>query len=66
MDFIKKTAIIGGAVVGGIVGGTISIIGHVTKIKVLDELGDSIIDSTILTGQIAGQAVSGATDMVPA
>jgi hypothetical protein len=64
MDIIKKTAIVGGAIVGGIVGGTISIIGHVTKIKILDELGDSIIDSTILTGQIAGQAVSGATDLV--
>lgn len=64
MNLIKKGAIIGGAAIGGIIGGTISIVGHVTKIKLLDELGDSIIDSTILTGQIAGRAVSGATDLV--
>lgn len=64
MDNIKKVSIIGGAVVGGVIGGTISIIGHVAHNKFLDELGNSIVDSTILTGQITGQAVSGATDMV--
>lgn len=64
MDLIKKAAIIGGAAVGTVIGGTLSIIGHVTKVKFLDELGESIVDSTILTGQIAGQAVSGAADLV--
>ncbi|NLP29639.1 MAG: hypothetical protein GX363_00760, partial [Clostridiales bacterium] len=43
---------------------SISIIGHITKNKFLDELGDSIVDSTILTGQIAGQVASGTTDIV--
>ena len=64
MDIIKKAGIIGGAAVGGLIGGTISIIGHVSKVRFLDELGGNIIDSTILTGQIAGQALSGAADLV--
>lgn len=64
MDFIKKAGIVGGAVVGGIIGGTLSIVGHVTKIKFVDELGESIVDSTILTGSIAGQLASGAADIV--
>ena len=64
MDVMKKAGIIGGAVVGGLIGGTVSIIGHVSKNKFLDELGGNIVDSTILTGQIAGQAASGAADVV--
>lgn len=64
MDLIKKAGIVGGAVVGGIIGGTISIVGHVTKIKFVDELGENIVDSTILTGSIAGQIASGAADVV--
>lgn len=64
MDKIKKAGIIGGAVVGGLIGGTISIIGHVAHNKFLDELGENIVDSTILTGQIAGQAASGASRVV--
>lgn len=64
MDVIKKAGIIGGAVVGGIIGGTVSIIGHVAKNKFVDELGESIVDSTILTGTIAGQIASGAADMI--
>ncbi len=64
MNNLKRAGIIGGALIGGLVGGAVSIIGHVSKKKFLDELGDSIIDSTILTGEIAGEAASGATDMV--
>lgn len=64
MDNLKKAGIIGGAVVGGVIGGAVSIVGHVAKNKFLDELGGNIVDSTILTGQIAGEAASGATDIV--
>mgnify|MGYP000860855979 CR=1 FL=1 len=63
MDTIKKAGIIGGAIVGGVLGGAVSVIGHVSHNKFLDELGGSIVDSTILTRQIAGEA-SGATDLV--
>ncbi len=64
MNNIKKVGIIGGAVVGGVIGGAVGIVGRVVKSKFLEELGDSIVDSTILTGQIAGNAVSGATKVV--
>ena len=64
MDAIKKAGIIGGAVVGGIIGGTLSIVGHLVKSKFVDELGENIVDSTILTGSIAGQIASGAADVV--
>ena len=64
MDVIKKAGIVGGAVIGGVIGGALSIVGHVTKNKVVDELGENIVDSTILTGSIAGQIASGAADVV--
>lgn len=61
---IKKAGIITGAVVGGAIGGTISVIGKVTKKKFIDELGESVVDSTILTGGIAGDIASGATNVI--
>ena len=64
LDIIKKTAIIGGAVVGGLIGGAVSIAGHLAKNKFVDELGGNIVDSAILTGSIAGQIASGAADVV--
>lgn len=64
MNNIKKATIITGAVVGGVIGGTISVIGKVTKKKFIDELGESIVDSTILTGGIAGDIASGATNLI--
>lgn len=64
MDNIKKAGIVTGAVVGGVIGGTISVIGKVTKKPFIDELGESVIDSTILTGKIAGDIASGTTNVV--
>ncbi len=64
MNNIKKAGIITGAVVGGVIGGTISFIGKVSNQKFIDELGESVVDSTILTGGIAGEIASGATNMV--
>ena len=64
MDKIKKTGILTGAVVGGLIGGTLSVIGKVTKIKIIDDIGESVVDSTILTGTIAGNLASGTTDLV--
>lgn len=64
MNNIKKAGIITGAVVGGAIGGTISLIGKMTNQKFIDELGESVIDSTILTGGIAGEVASGATNVI--
>jgi len=64
MDVIKKAGIMTGAVIGGTIGGTVSVVGKVSKINVIDEVGTSIIQSSIFTGSIAGEAVSGAADML--
>lgn len=61
---IKKAGIITGAVIGGAIGGTISLVGKMTNQKFIDELGESVIDSTILTGGIAGDIASGATNVI--
>lgn len=64
MKALKKAGIAGGAVIGGVIGGTFSVIGAVSKVKVLDEIGASIIDSSITTGAIAGNIVSGTADVL--
>lgn len=64
LNNIKKTGIIAGAVVGGVIGGTLSVIGKVSKTKFIDDLGESIVDSTILTGGIAGNIASGTTHLM--
>lgn len=64
MNNIKKAGIIAGATIGGLIGGSVSVIGKVSKNKFVDELGESIIDSTILTGSIAGTVASGASQLV--
>lgn len=64
MNNIKKAGIITGAVVGGAIGGTISFIGKMTNQKFIDELGESVVDSTILTGGIAGEVASGAANVI--
>jgi len=64
MNNIKKVGILTGAVVGGAIGGTISFIGKMTKQTFIDELGESIVDSTLLTGGIAGNIASGATNVI--
>lgn len=64
MNNIKKAGIVGGAIVGGVIGGTLSVVGKMTKKKFIDDLGESIVDSTILTGSIAGDIASGATHVV--
>jgi hypothetical protein len=64
MNNIKKAGIVAGAVTGGLIGGTVSLAGKLTKIKLMDELGEGIVDSALLTGEILGEAVSGTTDML--
>ncbi len=61
---IKKAGIIAGAAIGGTIGGALSVIGKVSNKKIIENIGESIIDSTILTGGIAGDLVSGTKDMV--
>ncbi len=64
MEKIKKAGILAGGVIGGLIGGTLSVAGKMSKVKLLDELGTAIVDSTLLTGRIAGDIASGAVDVV--
>ena len=60
MGLIKKIGITAGAVVGG----SGSFAGKLSGVKFIDELGESIVDSAIYTGSIAGTLVGGAADVV--
>lgn len=64
MDSLKKAAIFIGAVTGGVLGGTIELAGKMTKVNFLNELGESIVDSALLTGEILGGAISGTADVI--
>ena len=64
MDSLKKTGIIAGAVVGGVVGGGISLIGKLSNIKVVDDVGSSVVSSSILMGGLTGEVASGTVDAV--
>ena len=63
MKILKKTGIVAGAIVGGLIGGTISVIGKVADKKLVDNVGESVTDSLIYFGGIAGNVASGAADV---
>ncbi|MDR1572704.1 MAG: hypothetical protein LBS24_00140 [Clostridiales Family XIII bacterium] len=63
MKTIKKIGVAAGAVVGGVIGGSVSMVGKLSGVKFIDELGESIVDSAIYTGSIAGDIVGGTTDL---
>ena len=64
MNKVKKAGVCAGIVAGAVIGGTVSMIGKMAEKKVIDELGESIMDSTILTGEIVGEAASGTTRII--
>ena len=59
MDSLKKTGIIAGAVVGGVVGGGISLVGKLSRVKTIDDVGASVVSSSILMGGLTGEIASG-------
>ena len=63
MKALKKTGIVAGALIGGVIGGTISVIGKVANKKIVDNVGESVTDSLIYFGGIAGNVASGAADV---
>jgi len=64
MDSLKKTGIVLGGIVGGVVGGGISLIGKLSKSKVVDDVGASVVSSSILMGGLTGDVASGTADIV--
>lgn len=63
MKIIKKAGIIAGSIAGCAIGGTLSLTGKLTNIKPLDSLGQNIFNSFLYTGEIAGELISGASDI---
>lgn len=64
MKKLKQAGVLAGAVMGGVIGGTVSFVGKVIRQPEIDQLGENIVDSAILTGEIAGHTMSGAVDVV--
>jgi hypothetical protein len=64
MEKLRKGIVLASAAAGGIVGGGISLLGKLTRLPLVDELGESIVDSALYTGRVAGNIASGATDIV--
>jgi hypothetical protein len=64
MNKLKKATILIGAITGGVLGGSIDLVGKMTKVNFLSELGEGIVDSALLTGEIVGGAISGTADMI--
>lgn len=64
MGKIKRAGVYAGIAIGGVIGGAVSLTGKLTGKKFIEDLGGNIMDSTILTGEIVGEAVSGATRVV--
>jgi len=64
MNKLKKATIFIGAITGGVLGGSIDLVGKMTKVNFLSELGEGIVDSALLTGEIVGGAISGTADMI--
>ena len=52
----------GQAIAGGALGGLVRAGGQILRAPMIEELGNAVLDSAVLTGTIAGQLVSGAAD----
>jgi hypothetical protein len=64
MGFLKKLGVFGGTLVGGAIGGTISVVGQVVGSEFIEEIGEGVFKSTVATGKILGETASGAFDLV--
>lgn len=64
MKGLKKAGVYTGIAVGGAVGGTVSFVGKMIHKPGIDALGESVMDSAILSGEIAGEALNGTVNIV--
>lgn len=53
-----------GSLVGGVIGGPIKFIGEVTDMKLIEEIGDGVINSTRFTGETVGQVLGGSVNAI--
>jgi hypothetical protein len=63
MGFLKGLGNFAGEVVGGVLGGTVRVVGEVTGSKFIKEIGDGVENATKFAGKTAGDLASGAWDV---
>ena len=61
---IKKYGILTFALTNGVLGGLVSLTGKMFNNKFLDSLGEDIVDSSIFTGELVGDAIGGVNDVI--
>jgi hypothetical protein len=61
---IRKAGIIAFAVIGGTMGGGVSLTGKMFKNKYIEHLGEDMIDSALFTGELVGEAFGGVNDII--
>lgn len=63
MGFLKELGSLVGDVAGGIVGGTVNVIGDITGSEFIGEIGDGIKKASSFAGEKLGEAASGTWDV---
>jgi len=63
MGFLKELGSFVGDVAGGIVGGTVNVIGELTGSEFIEEIGDGIKKASSFAGEKLGEAASGTWDV---
>ncbi|MFC3747950.1 hypothetical protein [Paenibacillus sp. GCM10012306] len=64
MGFLKGLGSLAGQVVGGVIGGSIEIVGEVTNSNFIKEVGKGVHQTTARTGERLGSLASGTYDVV--
>ncbi len=63
MGLFKSLGSLAGTVIGGVVGGTVELVGGFTNIKLLREVGEGVYKSSIKGCEMIGQAVDGSVSI---
>lgn len=63
MGFLKELGKLAGDVAGTVVGGTVKVVGEVTGVKLIEEIGDGVKRASSFAGETIGQAASGIWDI---
>jgi len=64
MGFLKELGSFVGQVAGGVIGGTIEIVGEVTNSEFIKDVGKGVYQTTAKTGELIGSLASGTYDAV--
>jgi hypothetical protein len=64
LGLFKELGNLAGIVTGGVIGGTISLVGDVTESRFIKEIGEGIYSASKNTGKLVGQVADGAVGVV--